>query len=234
MTSASSAHLDPKQENPGPIASDSLAAESSRAGGAFSENRNSEPQKVKGSSSTFANTDTSSATTLAPAPSAAERDGRGANEISGSGVEKGAGEISGSGGEKGAEGVEERGGDQEADKADGYSDGTDKSSDTDKSSNKGYNQTSTDDSYARVAQSADAPQSGKPKETNTTSEDGFSNDPRHNASFTADIGSDNDPSRLAEATFQNRAAQVPGSKGPTQTEITADGQYDVLESEQGL
>jgi len=52
------------QEATGAIASDSLAAESSRAGGGFSENRDSEPWGVKGANSTFANEDTSGATTL--------------------------------------------------------------------------------------------------------------------------------------------------------------------------
>ena len=62
------------REGAGAVASDSLAAESVRSGGGFSENRDSEPLAVKGSNSTFANTDTSGATALKPAPSATERD----------------------------------------------------------------------------------------------------------------------------------------------------------------
>ena len=62
------------REGAGAVASDSLAAESARSGGGFSENRDSEPLAVKGSNSTFANTNTSSATTLNPAPSASDRD----------------------------------------------------------------------------------------------------------------------------------------------------------------
>lgn len=46
------------------MASDSLAAESTRAGGDFSENRGSEPLGVKGANSTFANENTSGAVTL--------------------------------------------------------------------------------------------------------------------------------------------------------------------------
>jgi len=65
---------DPIRENPGAIASDSLAADSSRAGGAFSENTNSTPGGVSGASSTLANTDTSAATTLEPAKDANERE----------------------------------------------------------------------------------------------------------------------------------------------------------------
>jgi hypothetical protein len=55
------------------VASDSLAAESSNAGGGFSENRNSEPLGVSGSSSTFANEDTSAARRLDPTSDAEAR-----------------------------------------------------------------------------------------------------------------------------------------------------------------
>jgi hypothetical protein len=61
------------QESPGPITTDSLAAESSRAGGAFSRNPNSEPQSVAGSNSTFTTTNTSGATRLDPASDAEAR-----------------------------------------------------------------------------------------------------------------------------------------------------------------
>jgi hypothetical protein len=61
------------QEAPGPVASDSLAAESFRAGGGFSENRDSEPLGVKGANSTFANEDTSGATTLPASKDAPSR-----------------------------------------------------------------------------------------------------------------------------------------------------------------
>lgn len=73
--------------------------------------------------------------------------------------------------------------------------------------------------------------------TSTTKEesnDDFPDDPSHNASFTADIGTDNDPGRLAEAQFQQRTAQVAGATGPKQREITGDGQFEVLRDEQEL
>jgi len=56
-------------EGAGPVASDSLAAESD----AFSANRNSEASGVSGSNSTFANTNTSGATRLDPASDAEAR-----------------------------------------------------------------------------------------------------------------------------------------------------------------
>lgn len=65
----------PIQERAGQVASDSLAAESTRQGGGFSENRGSEPLDVSGSKSTLNTTDTSGATTLPKAPDAPARDG---------------------------------------------------------------------------------------------------------------------------------------------------------------
>ncbi|TVY82337.1 hypothetical protein LSUE1_G002496 [Lachnellula suecica] len=61
------------QEGAGPVASDSLAAESSRADGGFASNRGSEPQGVKGANSTFANQNTSGATRLDPSSDAEAR-----------------------------------------------------------------------------------------------------------------------------------------------------------------
>jgi len=61
------------EEGSGAIASDSLAAESSNAGGEFSKNRDSEPLGVSGSNSTFANEDTSAARRLDPTRDAEAR-----------------------------------------------------------------------------------------------------------------------------------------------------------------
>ena len=71
-----SASTDPSipQEPTGPLASDSLAAESVQAGGGFADNDNVNISGVSGEASTFNNTDTSGATTLPPAPSAGQRD----------------------------------------------------------------------------------------------------------------------------------------------------------------
>ena len=66
----------PIHESTGAVASDSLAAESVREGGAFANNPNSAPSGVSGSKSTLANTDTSAATTLDAAPDATAREER--------------------------------------------------------------------------------------------------------------------------------------------------------------
>ena len=62
-----------EQEPVGQIASDSLAAESIKEGGAFAENDNAAISSVKGANSTLNNTDTSGATVLQPAADGTER-----------------------------------------------------------------------------------------------------------------------------------------------------------------
>lgn len=73
---------------------------------------------------------------------------------------------------------------------------------------------------------------GKPKGKNLT-EGGFDEDPSNNASFTAEIGSKNDPGRVSESIFQRQAESVAGDGGPRQGGVSGEGQYAVLEDEQG-
>lgn len=74
---------------------------------------------------------------------------------------------------------------------------------------------------------------GKPKGKNLT-EGGFDDDPSNNASFTAEIGSQNDPGRASENFFQQQAESVASGGGPRQGGLRGEGQYAVLEDEQGL
>lgn len=273
-TSDPAAYQNVKQERAGAIASDSLAAESTRSGGGFSTNLGSEPLSVKGSSSNFANTETSGATRLPPAANAAERDDKGTAEESPH-------TTSGPGGQKYPEGAGGQGEFPGAHNADGYSGGStrakqelaskieqhthqhqnpaptiddqegeiakdapSRSYDTnmgnrsDNAREKASEGNSEDNvpadaapSYVRNAAS-DQVGSIKPKGKNIT-EGGFDDDADKNVSFTSDIGSENDPGRAAESVFQKQAQKVAGG-GPTQTKITNDGQYAVLDEEQGL
>lgn len=232
---------------------------------------------MKGSSSTFAITDTSNATTLAPAPYAAERETKAAWQETSD-------ELRGSGGQKYPEGAVEQETTSENEhiseqettsESKGLSEQETTSENKDSSeqettsdshnpstkptaaasketqdldtgdinaANPTRSQISTNDNNKNdqdplAAPSAFAPQpaTSKPKGTNIT-EGGFDDDnPDHNASFTAEIGTENDPGRLAEATFRQRGADIPGlGKGSKQTDVTGDGQYDVLRSEQEL
>jgi hypothetical protein len=77
-----------------------------------------------------------------------------------------------------------------------------------------------------TAQSATYP--GGPKGKNLT-EGGFESDDTKNASFTSDIGSKNDPGRLAEEKMQRENADAAGDAAmPRQKGITGDNEYDAL------
>lgn len=235
-TSDPEALRNPIEEGPGAIASDSLAAESVNAGGAFSENRNSEPLAQSGSKSTFNNTDTSGATELGPTPDAAEREAKEAwqatsDEVKGPGGVKypeGADQAIGEQGESGvyqASGI--RGGgpgadDSREDYTPGGSGGNPDSSDT-----------NTAPSYVNSVQSQPA-QSGKPKGKNIT-EGGFDSDDSNNASFTAEVGSKDDPAQRAANEMQMKTQSASGPTGPRQKMGEGDNsQYDVLQEEQNL
>lgn len=276
------------------MAPDSLAAESARDGGAFSDNRDG---GVSESSSNLVNTDYSSATTLAPAPDATEREAKAAGQDT-------ADELEGPGGQKYPEGLGGQGEFPGSHNADGYSGGSTKAKqellskaedsqgtrasggsdehgnggpDTKTLGNTGGTSSeypgentsgtssgekterqaserkptsedisrssrdppSSDDSVAPgyiASVTVQPTQSGKPKGKNLT-EGGFDDtddSAANNASFTADIGTENDPGRLAEQGFQRTNAAVAGGGGPRQDEVTGKGQYDVLEGDQSL
>ncbi|MCJ1379374.1 hypothetical protein MMC17_002475 [Xylographa soralifera] len=199
------------QEGAGAVASDSLAAESVNSGGDFAENRGSEPLKVKGSNSTFANDDTSAAATLPPAPDAESRDDPSQSQDTSS--------TKGPGGEKYAEAS---GGQPEfagKTSAEGYVGGS-----TDEKS--GVHDVDSAPSYVT---NLAAENTGKPKGKNIT-EGGFDGEAD---SALAEPGSEDDPGRASLQGFQNQQAATVGS-GPRQGAVTGDGQYEMLEDEQKL
>ncbi len=74
----------------------------------------------------------------------------------------------------------------------------------------------------------------KPKGRNIT-EGGFDSDDSKNASFNADIGSDNDPGRAAELKLQRENAQAAGDagSGPRQKGMENDGVgYETLKTDE--
>lgn len=77
------------------------------------------------------------------------------------------------------------------------------------------------------------PPSSKPKGKNLQ-EGGFDNDDAQNASYTGEIGSENDPGRLAEQKFQRLTAEAEPSAGSGQRQkgVSGDGQYDALASDE--
>ncbi len=197
-------------EGAGPVASDSLAAESTRANGAFSENRNSEPQGVSGSNSTFANTDTSGATTLDPAADAEARGDDDAN----------VGSYPASvGGQAKDLAVENTSASRSNDASLGGGSAGESNAGVERGSNGGIAPSYVASQYV---------DGGLPKGNNLT-EGGFESDDTKNASFNNEIGGKNDPGRLAEEKFQRENADVAAEAGmQKQTGVTGDNTYDAL------
>lgn len=176
-------YTDPRKEGAGAVASDSLAADSTRSGGGFSENRDSQPLGVSGSHSTLANEDTQSATRLGPAPDAEARKAR----------------------------------DDWSDQPSG-----------------GYqHQQQQQQQYPSTTSRIAPAGSQKPKGKNLT-EGGFDDSTSKNASFNSDIGTKQDPARLAENRLQHEMAEVDATaaKGPKDKPEKGDNQpYSALTEE---
>ncbi|KAL9030663.1 MAG: hypothetical protein Q9180_006880 [Flavoplaca navasiana] len=262
------AYQNPISEGAGAVASDSLAAESTRSNGVFSNNRDAQPLAQSGSSSTFNNTDTSGARVLDAAPDAAEREAKEAwrevpdeaRGVAGQKYPEGAGKVDFSGthnadgyaggssdakrevGESGYAPSGIRGGAAPAGSAPGE-DFNNKESYTPSGLRGGAAPGSNDDAsssskadtapgYVASVQSIPA-QTGKPHGKNIK-EGGSEFDEAKNTSFESEIGSKEDPGRAAEEQFQTTAQTSAGGKGPPQSGLTKDGQYDVLETDQNL
>ncbi|KAF7947108.1 uncharacterized protein EAE97_004357 [Botrytis byssoidea] len=178
------------KEGAGAIASDSLAAESTRAGGDFAKNRDGEPLGVAGANSTFANTNTSGATRLDPASDA---EARMATEDWAEEKKLG---VTGS-----------------------YQKDVGNPNVKESTSNAGVAPSYVSNQYQS---------GGKPKGKNLT-EGGFESNDAKNASFTSEIGSKNDPSRLAEQKMQRENAQSANDAGfPRDNNATGGTPYDAL------
>ncbi|EME48724.1 hypothetical protein DOTSEDRAFT_19237 [Dothistroma septosporum NZE10] len=206
VTTAPESYQSPKNENPGTVLSDSLAAESITSGGSLAANSDARGPSSQPSKSTTTNTtDTSNATRLDPAPDAEARQAQEGwddqNQLNAAG-RIGNQQSSGntyitSGGTLGGSGVSR--------------------------------QTQGEDSAAPNYVENPAPSQGgtlKPKGQNIT-EGGFDSS-APNASFTTDIGGKNDPGRDALRTFGEKNVPSSGGAGPREYEITNDGQFDTL------
>ncbi|KAF7115883.1 hypothetical protein CNMCM5793_003626 [Aspergillus hiratsukae] len=245
-----------RQETSGPVANDSLAAESAKSGGDYKQNRGAEPLGVSGSSSTFNNTDTSGATKLSSAPDAATREELDKKE-------KYPENMGGQGKFPGAH-VPETGytGGSTAAKQDmGMGKGVYSTQQQRTYRPQTRSQTQSQSETQPQAQPAEASGSGyrsqynggqapsyiesatgqfkntKPK-GNNLQEGGFDSDPNNNASFTSEIGSDQDPGRFAENFSQRKAAETgaaDAARGPVEKGIS-DTQtwYQPLESDQRI
>ncbi|EFQ97120.1 hypothetical protein MGYG_00163 [Nannizzia gypsea CBS 118893] len=218
-----------KNEAAGPVASDSLAAESVREHGKFGENKGSQPLGVQGSHSTFANTDTSSASKLQAAPDA---EARLAEAEWGEGQPQKRSQTQ----TQGQEQAKSHGDEQQQGQSYNKTSGT--SSGTTGSGQDGGSGTSVNTAPHYVDPVLGSMQGSKPKGKNLT-EGGFEDDASQNVSFNAEIGSRNDPGLQAEREIGNMNAQnIPGptSKGGPDlmggSERKVNASYNVLGSEE--
>lgn len=216
------------QESTGPIAADSLAAESVRSGGAFAENHDAQPMGVKGSSSTLNTTDTSGAKVLKPAPSASEReDDEKVKYPEGAGKPQ----FPGHHNRDGYVGGPSR--DRTTTQSSGsgeHSTGQDSSGgETGNISGEGHRANSAADQAPTVFGNFQPKGALKPKGNNLNEGDLPQTD-----THTGDVGGPHDPGRVAEEKMLSRNADTSagGAGGPRQYETDrGTGQYDGLKTE---
>lgn len=193
VTNDPAASRNPISESSGPIPGDSLAAESTTHGGAFSQNRGAHSSTITSSSNsrtTQQSSHVSGTTKLPPAPVGGLREDR-------SRQDRYPEALGGQGNFPGAHGAGYVGGPTAAKQQQQQA----------AASGSGYSHVGGQaPSYVSNVTGLPGQGQAKPKGKNLH-EGGFDDDPRYNASFNSEIGNQNDPSRSAEQTFQSRAAE---------------------------
>ncbi|KAL4984601.1 hypothetical protein BDW68DRAFT_166724 [Aspergillus falconensis] len=205
-------------EPSGSVLKDSLAAESVSHGGSFNENRNAEPIGATSQNTTTNTTDTSAATKLSSASNAREREEphgsqRYPDALGGQAEFPGAhipetGYVGGSTAAKKDLGINKP----------NYP-ASEKLNSQSKSQAQSRTQANASGSGYQT-RSATAAQKKQNDSSATAGQGGeFPSDPKYNASFNSELGSEDDPGRLAEQKFQRReaetvaAAAAPAQKG---------------------
>jgi len=237
VTTDPTASRQPIDEPSGPVANDSLAAESVRHGGAYTDNWGAEPMGVSGHQSTLKNSDTSSASTLPSAPGGSMREDRQRQT-------KYPETLGGQGNFPGRHMPETgyTGGPTEAKKQMGLHTGEYPASEkiageqTAAASGSGYQSNSNQSNSNQSNPYQSNPYQGnphqKPKGKNLT-EGGFESTDRNNASFNSEIGSEQDPGRAAEQKFQRYVAESGNDVGgPRQKGVDNQNWYQPLENDQ--
>lgn len=203
----------PIEEPSGPVPNDSLAAESVRRGGAFSENRGAEPTSLS-------NPNTSHATTLPSAPVGGLREDRESQQ-------KYPEALGGQGNFPGAHLPQS-----------GYTGGPTAAK---QELGIGGNAAASGSNHRSQYNAGQAPSSinditdGYKHQTpggRNVHEGGFSSNPDKNASFNSEIGSSQDPGRAALNKFQRTNAESGPDVGPRQKGVDNQTPYQVLESDQ--
>lgn len=205
----------PIEEPSGPVTNDSLAAESVRQGGAYSNNRGAEP--TSSNKSSLKNTNTSGATEL---PSASvgglrgdrERQEKYAEALGGQGDFPGTHSQNGyAGGPTGAKQQMGLGGQSTASGSSQYNGGK---------------------APSYIADVTDGYQHQKPDGRNIH-EGGFHSSAAKNASFNSDIGTSDDPGRAAVNKFQQKnGTSVLNAGVPRQEHVGNPTSFETLERDQ--
>jgi hypothetical protein len=204
----------PIEEPSGPVPNDSLAAESVQKGGAFNENRGAQPQ---GYSSSQLKNPGSASETLSSVPVGGLREDRNARQK----YPEGAG---GQGNFPGAHHSGYAGGSTAAKQEMGINTGS-------RTTASGSSQYNAGQAPSYVADVTDGYQGTKPDGRNIH-EGGFSSDAK-NASFDAEIGSDQDPGRAAINKFQRTNAESgPDAGYPHQKSVNTNTPFDALQNDQ--
>lgn len=220
VTTDPRAQQQPIEEPSGPVTNDSLAADSVRQGGAFSGNRGAEPMGVSGYQSTVTNTDTSAAKTLPSAPVGGLREDRESQQ-------KYPEALGGQGNFPGAHLPQSgyKGGPTAAKRELGLKAGEYATA----SGSSQYNAGQAPSYVSDVTGDIPHP---KPNGTNIH-EGGFHSNDAKNASFNADIGSDQDPGREALNRFQRSNARTANDSGRTdEKNVNAQTPYEQLAQDQ--
>ncbi|KAL4779470.1 hypothetical protein BJX76DRAFT_340699 [Aspergillus varians] len=226
---------DPRSENPidepsGPVLKDSLAAESVSGGGSFNKNRGAEPLGVTSENTTTNTTDTSAATKLPPASSARDRGQT-------HGQQKYPDALGGQADYPGAHVPESGyvGGSTAAKKDLGIDKHEYAASEKLQSQPQPKSQTRAPASGSvPQTRSATAAQKKQDYSSAAAGQDSeFPDDPKYNASFNSEIGSEEDPGRLAEQKFQRREAEtLAAAAAPAQKSSGGQTWYQPLSNDQ--
>jgi hypothetical protein len=212
------------QEPTGPVASDSLAAESLQSEGAFANNDNAQAMGVKGASSTLNNTDTSAAAELEPARDSSVREGdeklkypEGAGKATFPGHHSRDGYVGGPSADRTSTSGEYSTGQASSTGEAGHTSGED------------YRANAAVDTAPNAFGKFQAEGTFKPKGANLT-EGGVP----QTKTFTGDVGGPHDPGRVAEEKMlsANADTTAAGAGGQRQYETgRTTGEFDVLSEE---
>ncbi|KAL4914061.1 hypothetical protein BDW62DRAFT_150576 [Aspergillus aurantiobrunneus] len=221
----------PINEPSGPVLKDSLAAESVSGGGSFNKNRGAEPLGATSQNTTTNTTDTSAASKLPPASNARDR----AHPY---GQQKYPDALGGQADYPGAHVPETGyvGGPTAAKKDLGINQheypASEKLQAQSQSQSKSQTQAPASGSgYQTRSATASQKQGYSPAAAGQGSE--FPDDPKYNASFNSEIGSEDDPGRFAEQKFQRREAEtVAAAAAPAQKGTGDQTWYQPLNTDQ--